>query len=67
MGAVSRGRPARCLLAGGEDAGRVEGDLDAFDDAAESGVVGVVLVGDEVHEGGVACGRGHSRHRPLPF
>jgi hypothetical protein len=33
----------------------VEGVLDAFDGAAESGVVGVVLVGDEVHEGGMAA------------
>jgi hypothetical protein len=39
----------------GEDARRVEGVLDASDGAVESGVVGVVLVGDEGHEGGVAA------------
>ena len=54
MGAVSAaGRPDACLP--GREAGRVEGVLDAFDGAAESAVVGVVLVGDEVHEGGVAA------------
>src|SRR5688500_2852501 len=44
-----------------EDAGRPEGVLDAFDGAAGSGGAGVVLVGDEVQEGGVAAGGGTAR------
>ena len=43
------------LLADRETSLRVEGRWDRLDGAAQSTVVGVVPVGDEVHEGGVAA------------